>query len=91
MDPNATLEAMRSLADDIQEEAGKVDANAELLASYAISLAEYTKAMDEWLTKQGFLPQRWSRNDRVVPSTRERIERLQTQSRLSRLERDSRR
>lgn len=57
MDPNDNLYKMQNLVRDIQE--GKM--NEAALADAAERLAELVGAMDEWLTRGGFLPDRWRR------------------------------
>lgn len=58
MDPNANLTKLRRLAQDLLECDG--DAPEE-----AVELAERAQALDEWLYRGGFLPQRWERPDPV--------------------------
>lgn len=59
MDPNEALrqlrDALRRLryADSHTDEQNTVD--------YEV-VAEYAQALDEWLSKGGFLPERWARN-----------------------------
>ena len=58
MDPNETLRRMRELAAEIP----KLDM--ESLADHwkATELAELVEALDNWITKGGFLPAAWNRN-----------------------------
>lgn len=51
MDPNATLENIRSLIEEYDQDA-PVDVS---------ELIEYVRALDEWLSKGGFLPAPWHR------------------------------
>lgn len=52
MDPNENLRLQRDIVADLL--AGKgIDQN------LAVDLAELTRAMDEWLSKGGFLPDDW--------------------------------
>jgi hypothetical protein len=55
MDPNANLEEMREIAKTILS-------GEEYDTGYdAVRLAELVEALDEWITKGGFLPKAWSR------------------------------
>lgn len=56
MDPNANLEELRELAQNTL-----ADDSADDLPEKAAHLAELFVALDEWLTKGGFLPQAWER------------------------------
>lgn len=58
MDPNATLARIRERAQEILSIRAAGD---EALAA-ADELAEHVQAMDEWLSKGGFLPQAWAEN-----------------------------
>jgi hypothetical protein len=57
MDPNANLTEMRELAQTL------LDNNADLsdFCAQAERLAELVQALDEWLTRGGFLPRDWKR------------------------------
>lgn len=62
MDPNATLDEMRTLAKRISaayddEEGNGVDQDD------ANQLAELVEAMDGWLKGKGFLPKEWAPTD----------------------------
>jgi hypothetical protein len=74
MDPNETLRRIRALSERIvareaeRAEDDSVDgslsscfANLEAQEDDAVELAELTHALDEWLTKGGFLPTEWHR------------------------------
>lgn len=58
MDPNATLAALRALADGVLNHTE----DGENLTSVAVDLAEHFDALDEWLSRGGFLPAAWSRS-----------------------------
>lgn len=74
MDPNTALGSMReALAHQhsLEERAerayekdlmGEGDALAEQAAAAALYVAEYAEALDEWLSKGGFLPADWQVN-----------------------------
>lgn len=68
MDPNANLEEMLKLAQTITERADgdneiadDKDAIVDQLVD-AERLAELVQAMNEWITKGGFLPSAWKRS-----------------------------
>lgn len=58
MDPNATLMELRALAqahmDEGPEETG-------LDVADAVRMAELVQALDEWITRGGFLPDAWQK------------------------------
>lgn len=58
MDPDVTLGMIRRLVEKVAVMADK-DAPASNIAEAGIDLAEYVGAMDEWLSKGGFLPKEW--------------------------------
>lgn len=62
MDPNATLEELRALAVLVLTD---TDLSEDERSDAAVELAEKFSDLDEWLTRQGFLPQRWSKHDRL--------------------------
>jgi DNA-directed RNA polymerase specialized sigma subunit len=62
MDPNENLKRQRELVKEIQEENAKQYEDQEILASCAVELAELVEAMDEWISKRGFLPNDWSQS-----------------------------
>lgn len=53
MDPNAALTEIRDKANEVLND-GYWDADT------AIALAELVRALDEWLSKGGFLPESWA-------------------------------
>lgn len=57
MDPNANLEEMRRLADQIIAADGCDDAR--IPPNAAERLAELVQALDAWISKGGFLPRDW--------------------------------
>ena len=56
MDPNANLQEQLKLAEAIQSSAHRSD---EYILSDALRLAELVEALDGWITKKGFPPDRW--------------------------------
>ena len=56
MDPNANLQEQITLANGIIESAE--NETGEIILQ-AIRLAELVLALDEWLTRKGFPPERW--------------------------------
>lgn len=60
MDPNANLQHLRSLAEQLIEPAD--DTADSLLAA---ELAEHVLALNEWITNGGFLPAQWVGTARV--------------------------
>jgi hypothetical protein len=57
MDPNANLEAMRRVAERILNY--RDDVTPMEVAGDAGRLADLVVALDEWITKGGFLPKEW--------------------------------
>jgi len=55
VDPNETLRLLRLTVKQIQ-----VDDNLFIKAAHADEITEYFEALDEWLTKGGFLPTSWN-------------------------------
>lgn len=55
MDPNCNLEEQREIAARILKNEGSA------ATSDVLRLAELVQALDEWITKGGFLPQAWRR------------------------------
>lgn len=60
MDPNANLQEQREIVARLL--AGSFT-SAAALQSDAYRLAELCEALDEWLTRGGFLPNAWRRED----------------------------
>ena len=58
MDPNETLRRLRASANDI---ADAFDRDEEIASADAAELASYVQALDEWLSKGGFLPKEWEK------------------------------
>lgn len=58
MDPNAALQRLRRAVDGVETVAAGSEENwsGELLA-----VLEHFEALDEWLSRGGFLPDDWSR------------------------------
>lgn len=65
MDPNETLRQIRAHIKAMNEADEKEDAAAYAFA--AMQLAESVEAMDEWLSKGGFLPEEWELVPEVFP------------------------
>lgn len=61
MDPNENLSRQRGIVSDITElrELGEAHVPYGQVAVLAYELAELVSALDEWLAKGGFLPNRW--------------------------------
>jgi hypothetical protein len=57
MDPNATLAIIRDALRDFGDATMRDEADAA-----ADVLVEHVQALDEWLTRGGFLPADWARN-----------------------------
>jgi hypothetical protein len=56
MDPTANLqEQRRIIAQMLAEDSQEID------TGDALRLAELAQALDEWITKGGFLPEEWKR------------------------------
>ena len=60
MDPNKTLETARGIVTDILMKGEEDYRDLRDLTEEAENLAEQFLALDEWLTKGGFLPGEWS-------------------------------
>jgi len=56
MDPNETLRLIRLTIKQM-----RVDEDPGVRKAHADELAEYVEALDEWLSKGGFLPYEWSK------------------------------
>jgi hypothetical protein len=56
MDPNKALKYMRELIEEILKDS---DLEQPVNSDDAYELMVYTKSLDEWLTKGGFLPTDW--------------------------------
>lgn len=54
MDPDANLKEQLDLARSIQKSQDMVEASMD-----ALRLAELVEALDEWVRRGGFLPERW--------------------------------
>jgi hypothetical protein len=61
LDPNKTLSDIRAVVRRIHQ-AEDNDASAEDIARDAGELATLVQALDEWLTRGGFLPDAWRRS-----------------------------
>lgn len=60
MDPNAALERIRKLCEALNANRdGTERLDSSDLEDAANELVEYVGALDEWLSKGGFLPQPW--------------------------------
>jgi hypothetical protein len=54
MDPNEALDGMRMLVNQFRDEP------IEDIAAHAEAMADTFTALDEWLSRQGFLPAAWA-------------------------------
>lgn len=54
MDPTANLAMQRALAGQILKTTARVE-----FEQQAVELAEHVQALDEWISKGGFLPTQW--------------------------------
>jgi hypothetical protein len=62
VDPEETLEELRNMSAEIMKNADSVHPPTHnWLAGAAVELAEKFQAMDEWISKGGFLPKAWTR------------------------------
>jgi hypothetical protein len=68
MDPNANLARQRELSQEILtivdqcSDDGEFTEDQELeLVHLAANLAEHVQALDEWITRGGFLPEGWAK------------------------------
>lgn len=74
MDPDANLEEQRALVRDIIKKTDVPDGTQHTveqladIANDAIRLAELVQALDEWITKRGYLPGSWGKHWRGVRS-----------------------
>jgi hypothetical protein len=57
MDPNATLEKLRAALAVLAHDDGTTDADLKAVRE----AAEAAEALDEWLSRGGFLPSAWER------------------------------
>ena len=57
MDPNAALRALRELSRSALEDADGFDSSD--FSTTMCALAENFQALDEWISKGGFLPEGW--------------------------------
>ena len=60
MDPEANLKELRELTKMVAEADLNDKDGLEAIAETAPRMAELFQALDEWLTKGGFLPKDWS-------------------------------
>ena len=58
MDPDEALKRLRELTQNVLRLAELGEDNAEL----GVELAEQVEALDEWISKGGFLPKAWQPN-----------------------------
>jgi hypothetical protein len=56
MDPNETLRMLRLTIKQM-----RADDNELIRKAHADEIAEYVEALDEWLSRGGFLPSAWAR------------------------------
>ena len=62
MDPDANLREQRELAQNIQTAWDRDDEPPEFDPTDVARLAELVIALDGWICKGGFLPERWAKN-----------------------------
>lgn len=80
MDPNATLEEMRTLAEALIEADDPDPGDVE-------RLAHLVQALDQWITKGGFLPAAWQHGAGLVADLAQaRAERADARAELARLQ-----
>jgi len=60
MDPNACLEQLRALAQELSDAYEDENGNG-IDQDDAIAFVECFNAIDDWLTSKGFLPKAWER------------------------------
>jgi hypothetical protein len=71
MDPNEALRQIRLLIKQMQLEDGPVSAGARPeFIQHARDLAETVEGLDEWLSKDGFLPDDWRSDDEKAIDSR---------------------
>lgn len=61
MDPNATLEEIRQI---IQRADNECAAGNDLQLADAHRLLDCVQALDEWISKGGFLPKAWNKENK---------------------------
>jgi hypothetical protein len=71
MDPNANLQEQRRLSAEIntlieQKDGEPSRREAERLIDLAGELADHAQALDEWISKGGFLPTAWRHKDTLA-------------------------
>lgn len=57
MDPNEALRAMRALVNEFR------DTKVDDIAAHAEAMADTFTGLDEWLSRDGFLPDDWRSDD----------------------------
>lgn len=57
MDPNETLRLLRLTVAQM-----RADEHPDIRKAHADEIAEYFDALDEWLSRGGFLPEAWEAN-----------------------------
>lgn len=58
MDPNATLRLLRLTISQY-----RVDTDPAIRGAHAAEIAEYFEALDDWISKGGFLPTDWNKEN----------------------------
>lgn len=62
MDPDANLARQLKIVEEVQHHQDHpTDAGEGVLASLAMELAEHVEALNEWITRGGYLPAAWNR------------------------------
>lgn len=65
--PNANLKRQRELLATLRETGGSEIRLVVELAAMLVELAELSEAMDDWLSKGGYLPAAWTLGPGQVP------------------------
>lgn len=60
MDPNDTLDAIRSHVDDVFQMLEDGGIPPETLHKHVVDLAQSVEALDQWISKGGTLPAEWA-------------------------------
>lgn len=63
MDPNEALVAIRQAVDGLRD----AENSPAVSRTQVVALVEHVQALDEWLSKGGFLPAPWNGSGRPLP------------------------
>jgi hypothetical protein len=61
MDPEETLAKILTLVSDMREGESVFPGQGRSLVDMGTELAMHVEALDQWLSRGGFLPERWSK------------------------------